>query len=501
MTNRLHSPKSRRTSLVARLQRSEIFYRRLSVVSSMCESDSQWMMIHKARWIPLLDFDVICGALPSVAIRQRVESGPPDDEERSSLLSGMPGPHVVRQIVDSMNDLCLPPGSIMDLLHWKDRKVHTISKQARRFLEWLHAAASLSNPEQALQNLGRSHTKALGVVRDELSGLATRFADLALLDEIMDRCTPVESLMADRRQVYHVEAYRSTLGQLKLARPQLTYNNINDALNVAVAVRIFNNPSLIDGLRWSPVLISQTRKVTNLSIEENWFAARWRQRPRLISNNLYLIVSQGLALRSGGNCRNVADEARLLHARAAEIANWYVVLLDGMGASSTDHVTVDDLPDYEFEMLEHQISLFERDWGSLFRPLVAAQYHDRAVYLDTLLAPDVAQLIGSTDVSTIQAGLNRLLDVIMNYSHPLCDFIKDSVARSRRGNIPLAQFDIGVGENDGTLLWDMPRTLDSVGSVQRSEFLRGRGKRIFVRFTSLNWPYLAVDIRRASPMN
>ena len=102
------------------------------------------MHFNATRWVPLLDFDVICGALPTFALHRQIErqavSGP------NSFSFEPIGPNSLRLLLSNLEDYSLPPGSIGELLTHQGRLTCQVSEKAKAFLSVLGKARESQNP-------------------------------------------------------------------------------------------------------------------------------------------------------------------------------------------------------------------------------------------------------------------------------------------------------------------------------------------------------------------
>ena len=174
-----------------RLNRSYNYFLRLCTVSQTCQTSYQWLEVNKANPMPLLDFDVICGSLPSMAIEQHAQESESFSDEDLLLLRDMPGPYTIRYVLGGLKELYLPQGTISDLLNWKERKSGDLSVRAKTLLEKLDQAASTGDPKILLGDRQVNEMQIIDILRDEISNISNRHEDLSQLDMIVEKASPI----------------------------------------------------------------------------------------------------------------------------------------------------------------------------------------------------------------------------------------------------------------------------------------------------------------------
>ncbi|MBM3476810.1 MAG: hypothetical protein FJX75_26355, partial [Armatimonadetes bacterium] len=103
--------------------------------------------------MPLLDFDVVCGSLPSLVLRRWAELG--DEPEAQSVLSDPVGPHTASRLLSTIEHFSLPPGSAAELLWWRKQLTGATSRAAARFVDVMKRARGSPDPVRVVMD-GRS---------------------------------------------------------------------------------------------------------------------------------------------------------------------------------------------------------------------------------------------------------------------------------------------------------------------------------------------------------
>jgi hypothetical protein len=484
---------------IRRLRRSYNFFEKLCTVSQACQTTFRWLEVNRAEPMPLLDFDVICGALPSMAIEQHLESSALHSEEDVLLLRDMPGPYTIRNVLSGIGGLYLPQGTVADFLSWKERKTGTLTAKARRFVRKLNWAAASSEPKSIFMRRQFNEVDLISILRDEISVLSGLTEDLSQLERIVDKAATVDYSPATSSHPRSAKAFQTTLQELNRLRPDKPKNNFNDAMNVAEVVHIYNQSIRKREKRFGPVLISQTKYIVKIEAHGDWFPGLTKDLlPGFFNDNLYLVVSQGIRSRSSGNYYNMRDLAMQLHEIAGEIVPLFSdILVQARESEKKETKLV--LPEHEMDMLRFKLREFDREWGSLFGPVILAESHDKAAYLNAMLSPEVTQLVRAPDAASVRRGIARLKSTLLNYEHPLKEIFRMSYSDETRRLADLSTaissvFSYQVGGNDGTLLSRMPNQLQVLEDVLAGQSVQGlRKKRVLVRVNPFLSTVFGVD--------
>jgi hypothetical protein len=447
-------------SAVPALRQSFHYAERLRRAADAVASNFKWCHASNLRPILLLDFDVICGAFPGLVVQERLRLN--DDDEDVFSMSRFWGPSRLRVLFQHVDDFVVPPGTAAELFAGMERLNSRLSERAESFIKRIRRASQSEDPSKILTNA------SLSGQRDILLEDLTRFDEDAqtqrTLHDLLSRAIPAEDLIGKRQdKAVEADAFRDSYGYLKMKRPSSPLNNLNDALNLALVVRLFNSNTLSARARRFPVLISETRAVRALNSVMDPYLRRVEissERPLLFNDGMFLVI--GLGLLSGIQDRYgiAGDEARQMAGELASIAGGCLSLINECAAhvksgKPSRSVTLSDLPKPDIDLLYYRRELFERRWGRLFAPSIVAAEKDRSAYLRFFLSPGGRALLNSNDQSEIdKIARARSGETSENYAlwrlllqHRRTESESESVS-----NISLRAFDYYVAENDGTLL-------------------------------------------------
>jgi hypothetical protein len=396
-------------SLLSALENSYKHTSALSAAATVSMHNFRWLQTHRLRHIPLLDFDIICGASPRLGIQKRLSQEA--DYTEYGLLGNYGGTTSVRYLLGVMKDYVLPPGTAIELLTRKRNLSDRLSERATALVERVEVASRTGDPVAALTS-----PAAPNIFREDLTRFSEDVGENALLDRLIARATPVDDILGDEPvpNATAVSALRAAYGYLQLARPGYSMNNLNDALNAALVERLFNAPPRGRDTP-IPVLVSQTRVVLS-SLKE---IARDRLRsdargelPTLINDTTYLVVSENLVLRGEGRYSRAADEAEQLAFDAYTVAAKYGELLElcqdllDRGVRERD-IGIDDMPVADWEELLYFQSRFEKQWGSMLAPTHMVAEADAVEYLNELRNANWAHLM-KKDVAKLDRSLRQI---------------------------------------------------------------------------------------------
>ena len=459
MTDTELYPKEVGTSLFDALDRSYMYSSALKIAATMCATNFKWLFLHDLRHIPLLDFDIICGAAPRLSLQKRL-SGESLDTEKSFLVK-YSGSTTIRYFLEILRDFVIPPGTAAEILSRKERLADELSARSEQFLNRIRDAVNSPDPLQVL--VSPRHTEVRDLFLEDLTQFSDDFRDKTLVDSLLDRATPIEELLSEKSTDPNViDAFRSSYAFLQGVRPNFSFNNFHDALNAAVVVRLFNSRKLRASEKIIPVLISRTRAVRQLNDLSRKYL--WRETsgemPFLFTVPEFLVISEGIVARTEGRYKVAVDEAELLEAEAAglvescsELMQSYRGLVE-KGVPSRS-ISVQDLPDYEWEMLLLRKRLFHKHWGAMFAPSLMASQRDKLEYLRLVLSKDWGPSLCQDDPEAFARSLNNFISELKSErpaDYEICHLILTSRDPHREKIVVRSAFEFYVRDDDGSLL-------------------------------------------------
>jgi hypothetical protein len=407
-----------------RLEQGKRFIDTLGLAARSCHLCFTWLHVHRSRSIPLLDFDIICGLSTSLAINNAIEdiSAASDEFNPESFRQSMTGPRALGHLFASLDELCLPPGTAAELLDKKQRVQGKLSNNSRSLLGKIRTAWNAERPLEVLRRTAGS-SDVVTLLATEIAEIIGSAAELQLLDEFQRKTIPFDALLSDAPEQHNVTAFHSVHRYLTRFRPKRTQNNFNDALNVAFAVRTFNAPPIIEGVRRVPFLISQTQVLHQFPGLEEWLDAPLDQnRPHLLYDRLYLTLSQGLLLSSSGLYRTAIDRAELLELDARHLSAAFTDLIMATTLRLGESAQVEESPgwpSYEWERLQHRYMRFMRKWSFLLEPPLREEAFDRAQYMNVLINPGTRRFLESESRTDFKKGIAHLITALRSERSPV----------------------------------------------------------------------------------
>jgi len=431
-------------TLPARLKNAHRYIRSLWGAAHTCWYNLAWLHANGFVWIPLIDFDVICGTLPIMEIHKQAEYSPSKVSEE--WLPYVVGPHTVAYLFHYLSEYCLPPGTVGEMLDRKKKLLGGLSGSARQFLRILNASQKTNNPLSAILKEANSFDRIGDILITELERFSTQLGQLETLEFLLGRDTPVQTLIGERMDERNTSAFRHVHTVLNTTRPNKSVNNFFDALNVATTVRIFNAPSKSGRGRRIPALISQTNAIVRFGQPENveeWLdVGEGVDIPIIFNSVLYFIIQQALLMEFDGNYSICANEANILARHLSEIECYYLGLIrtckeliaDGRAEES---ISADDLPVRDKEMLQQKLVTTERRWGTILTPACTLPEHDRIRYMKLLLTPRVRGLLTNNQPKIIRQGVKELEKRLRTTSRPDLDLWQSLIEYRHRFSPPL----------------------------------------------------------------
>lgn len=441
------------TRIVDAIRASSLYASQLTVAASMAIAAFNWLREHRRRYVPLLDFDVISGALPRLALHERGNSDHAYSE--SALLGDHSGSATLQYLLQNMQELVVPPGTTAEIMFRHQKLTDSLSTRAEQFLRRLHESV---NHPASIDSLVKG-TEHVDILLDCLRDITVEHQDRALLGAILQRSRSSqegpESISEDKSTLKVLNTCHQYLMRERPDRPQ---NNYHDALNAAYVASMFNNSREL-----MPLLISQTRAVLNLqseSVRHLTSIDAAAHMPLIFADKTFLIVTQGILQRTEQRYGPALDEAKLLDQDASQLRDSCETILqhcrDKIGIPRHE-ITVRSLPEADWAMLLHCRDQFERRWASIFAPAQMVNQRDRQQYLDLLGSKDWAKELKVSDRDTFNRRLwqfYKKLEATRPADYAIWNLImnRKGLDAGTRNSAVSALFQVILRDNDGSLL-------------------------------------------------
>lgn len=427
----------------------------LQNAANQCHVMLRWFGSHRAQHLPVLDFDVVWGALPSAA---RMPSF--DKREGETGLwspSQLTGPHTVRAILENASKLCLPIGTFAELTDCVTLTRREVSSTAASFVERIGRLADYGAiPSMVTDPAGLRLEKLLDSLVLDLADASAHFDDLSLLEGLKERNIPYEELVRtdERSTAKSTEAFKASLTFLTETRgARKRQNNLYDALNVACTVQIFNSPKTRDAGRPLPLFITETERLGRFTVSP-WLNLDYDRMPELTHDGLFLMLFQGLMAESDDNIQIASDSAGVLVRRVNELFD----LLQRIVEFELVHDTLSSSGFSLLELAHRKHDEIMRRWRGVLCPAARAREFDRTHAINTVLRQRIKSIIRNTmDPNSSRRGVEIFLESIRQFESDHHQFWKALVAAGRSSPQdvrPSSVFRTEWQLNDGSLLSD-----------------------------------------------
>lgn len=441
---------------------------RLERATAACAVDLHRFAIHRLAALPFLDFDVICGVLPSVAIEARLAEISENPEDQSLSIEPLLGPGTIRTLIRNLPQFCLPPGSAYELLSRLENITGRLSSDSSRLLENIQSLQHSADPISAITRWAPLRDFP-DLLFKEIRDLHYLAADASLLSDVISRHTPYEALEPPQSIVHASDAFRAMLTHLQLRRKNRDFQNYLDALNIGCVVRSFNSRSLRERDHLSPVFISETEKITSFNLQEyiEW-DFRLEERPHVAQDSLYLMLLQGLLSRNDGLARLATEESKLLQRDLLDLEGQYKLLIEqcrsfcSPGGKKRFAAEQGGVSELRLEFVRHRRSQILERWGDLIRDPVRAQEEDRIEQL-RYLVPTLKSRLASGNPRLTRDAARQLLAFLRSTEHPASGLwsiierraLSESTITISGISPARLLFDFELANNDGTLFSDL----------------------------------------------
>jgi len=373
------------------LRRARMYFRMLARAGESANIFYSWIVKHRVRFVPLFDFDVICGSLPSVVARQRIEDS--QSGWGRSELNLFLGPHSIAApfFVSGDYKFTLPFGTLHEIFQTRKDLHGTLHKSAESWLGAFQRAMETRDPDSTLL-LNSRHQTVSEILVDEFSSFTKGFDDVRLLEAIYSKHEPFENLVLEKPDQNVTRALKQSEKMLNERRKGKTLNNRCDALNISCVVRMFNNPVVLDKERPVPMFITETKELRDLDRGENWYdlSPFSEQPPTLFHRIIFLQVYLGFLAYHSFSEQIAAKEANLFARQARQLESKYARALEILesGTEEQGGHRREICPPQDFRYQCEAIEVTRRDfddyWGCIIKRNSFSAEQDRILYINLL---------------------------------------------------------------------------------------------------------------------
>jgi len=365
----------------------------LGKASESVRNFCSWGHRQRTRFIPLFDFDIVCGALPSVATRNFIKSY---DLHRSRSMWPQLGPHSVAATLLNLGHFkfSLPLGALAELMARQEELQTGISKSAEDWIRAFEHTMNRPDPGAKLLSTSTGQASVENVLLDAFLDLASDFDDVRVLESVTAKHVPFGNLVLDIYDSKVPRSFQETAKRLDKLRPWASRNNRIDAINISNVVRMFNHPVLEKvGERPMPLLITETKEVfrvfSEATEEESWYdLSPYNEQPPLILQRvMFLQLYWHFLTDCQFAMRTAAREAILFARESNKLASQYLLVSDLI--ESLIDPDVPDRPrifevEYQLDWLVEQQRVFDNDWGRVVINSIRSAEQDRISYVNLL---------------------------------------------------------------------------------------------------------------------
>ena len=432
-----------------------------------------WLDVHQKNYIPLLDYDILRYAFPSIAVKRDIElrhsknivqeSTESTDADVLSLHNFI-GPHTLSVLLESIVDYCLPEGAVAELLIHIEKQKRELSAEASDLLQTIERGLHEHNPVEMILNDSFSWKEKTHIILKEIEEVITGVHELDIYESILTCNTPIKELTGTQTDTESLKAYREASLQLNSQRPLKNKNNYHDALNYALFVKAFNNQIRKVPMRGIPLMFSNTNIMLSLNVK-NWIHGNEIDDLRLLNNSHYLVMDQFLLNYCDKNYKMAANESSEIGQCLRAMYALLKQMIDAckkhteQGKPESD-LTEEDLPKYEREMFQHYKERLTQRWRPIFDVPLRSIACDRIEYLNKIL-------IEQANHSGYEAALVNLKDIIYKHKN-LYDSIWMPIQRRAETDIPhlsykIFNIEVSLMQNEGLLLTEIDPQKSAIG--------------------------------------
>jgi hypothetical protein len=466
-----------------------------------CEANYRFFDLKKMRRpVSFLDFDIICGSIkPFVLDRISKNSGIHNDMPLSEIL----GPHSLQYFLSKLDEYCLPPGSVIEILNTKQKLTNKLTEAGNSFLAFLKTLKDKENPLSYVTE--KYPTSKLNEIIDkELNQMKEYLCNLEFLGSALDRSIPIEEFLGDSRPDLSNQ-FSTVYEYLQKERPLRSVNNFNDALNISALIWFYNCNNIEVKKVPFPILISQTSQLLNLAeIIRNDLIAQQAISFQFINNYHYLFISQSLMYNNRDRFKLIADQASTLAIEIEAVRQSYEKLIE---AIQKGEIRYDDYNNEKWQILSLNYSQFNIDWDWLFKSYQKSSLYDNIYYNNLLGSDEVAAMLSNfrfDDNKTINNSIEKTLAIIeqsLKSNHALESilFHTNNIALQNESNLLQQLFHfvpISIMEDFGDYYCDLTPLHSSSANTSFAEFLN-KGNRIFVlpRYLSSKGAIFSLELK------
>ena len=338
------------------------------------------------------------------------------------------------------------------------------------------------------------------VVKHELEKIAAVSEGLDLLEWVQGKCVPIDTLL-DSVPANSDQAYETARDLVSRGREKLTLNNFNDAINVAMVVCIYTQPTPPKGRPLMPVMFSQTRQITGLLENQAALSLPEKNRFAVFNEPHYLMVDCMLRKDGGTSIDGLMTRASVLSTDAQALARQHEDVLDAFKKGESHGMRL------EWESLRDAQQRFELEWGGVLASDRRSTELDNVSLRNALSAPEVGELLQRLDArqpKRVRVGISRLVDHLQEQVQTNSRLISIFEDETPLIELHLPHADpitslfkfsrLGCKQNDGRPLGvcDAFESLETIGTAEMvgQHDIRMVAQR---KFVPKDGPFIAVD--------
>lgn len=415
------------------LQQATDYFGMLASAAAACEQNFAWMHevnrerkhrnpnAKEAKVLLILDTELIFAAM----------MGSNNDGHFSRLTSpfeqisfdinpgNLIGPHILQHYLSTALDFTIPPGTATELLAKIEELGAQVAVPARRLIRELSSTTDFKSPGLGVLQYRRKYGSMLATT---FSGIADRFAKMALIEDIVHRHTPYEEIK--NSAVLPMGPIEEVFIHLKNRRPRYPKSNYLDALNLASIVDIFpDDPYGNDSAVWLPILVTNTKSVlgTHGIVESNLPLRQQHGMPRLICNFAYLHVSSMLCSYYAVDERGelpyemLSNKASSLRISCAELER----TANRLAERGVKHVKTSRGEAYGpiVDML-NELTQFEDEFGDILQEPDDLVGIDRTILINEIFSDQTAKSMAMQRGHRRNTAAQELKEELVHFRHP-----------------------------------------------------------------------------------
>jgi hypothetical protein len=343
-----------------------------------------------------------------------------EEDEPQYPFESLVGMHTIRYHLANVEHYCIPPGAAADLLTQQRRLTGRLSDGARTFLRTIEEAGRSQDPIGMIRARSGKSDTIPQILRENLLSIASGVEEKLVLDSALEKCVTILDFDLMQNRLPPGRVFSRTVRFLNGVRQRTgATSDVNDGINMEMVAQLCANGAHYRGVGILPCLFTHTDPLVNLGMDVMRHLGVPQDAPHLVSRYPYLIVSQGLRLRTENRHELAAQEARLLGTEVAGLDQAIQRVLSCLKQLPEHEQELAHIPSEDWDLLLLKTQSLLSSWPEIFGPAKDLLSKDRVNYLNGLMSDDICQKLSSGSAETVRMGVAQLAQRIRTARSPV----------------------------------------------------------------------------------